>query len=612
MLPWVVCFGVAPVVLYVSPSGDDGQPGSRERPLRTLTAAVARARAASIRQIRLLPGVHRLTQPLELGSQDKGLVLQGPAIVSGSVVVRNWRPEADGTWSAPAPTDRPLRLLAIDGRVRPRARLPQSGRLRHESVFDVPWMSTTGGGWKRPPTDEELTTMKVREGDLGPEFEVRNAEVTVYHMWDESTVGVRAYDPSRRILTFASRLGHPPGAFGVQDYVVWNTREGLTQPGQWFHDRANGRLVVRPLPGERLDRARVEAPLVDNAIVLRGAEDVTLRDLIVEGCDARPQAAGFGAGEAEGAISATGCRGLALRNVTVRRVNNWGIRVVQSPGTTVSRCLAEDCGAGGIRVEGADSVVEDCRVRNVGFLYPSAIGLWAGGERTAVRHNHVADTPYTGILGGAEGMLFEANLIERAMRVLHDGGGIYSGFSKNVTIRGNVVRDIADTGGYGAAAYYIDEQGQGYTLERNLSVGVVEASRNHMAKGNTIRENVFVNGGPILMTFARSEGYRLERNVAVAEGEVTLRAPEAAFGRLPMDAILAGPRRLVRVALSDYSETGRATLRERDVPSLGRLDGLRWTPSDELRRRGLPALDWTKTGPRAKPGCDEGAATPRP
>ena len=611
MLPWVLCIGVAPTILYVSPNGDDGQTGSRDRPLRSLAAAVGRARSSSIRQIRLLPGVHRLTQPLVLGPEDKDLVLEGPAIVSGSVVIRNWRPEPDGTWSAPAPSDRPIRLLTVDGKIRPRARLPRTGRLRHESVFDVPWMSTTGGGWKRPPTDEELTTMKVREGDLGPTFETRNAEVTVYHMWDESTVGVRSFDPATRTLTFSSRLGHPPGAFGVQEYVVWNTREGLTQPGQWFHDRAKGRIVVRPLPGERLDRARVEAPLVDNAIVLRGAEGVVLRNLIVEGCDARPQAAGFGAGEAEGAISAAGCRGLVLRNVTVRQVNNWGIRVVQSPQTTVALCLAEDCGAGGIRVEGADCVVEDCRIRNVGHLYPSAIGLWAGGERTVVRHNHVADTPYTGILGGAQGMVFEANLIERAMRVLHDGGGIYSGFNGKVTIRGNVVRDIADTGGYGAAAYYIDEQGQGYTLERNLSVGVVEASRNHMARGNTIRENVFVNGGPILLTFARSASYQLERNVAVAGGEVTLRAPEAAFGRLPMDAILAGPRPLVRVTLNDYAEAGRETLRERDVPNLGRLDGLQWTPSEELRRRGFPALDWTKVGPRSKPGCDEGAATRR-
>ncbi|MEJ5170542.1 MAG: right-handed parallel beta-helix repeat-containing protein, partial [Fimbriimonadales bacterium] len=451
MLPWIVLAGTAPAVLYVSPTGDDAYPGTLEKPLRTVSAALARTRQGSVRRVRLLPGVHRLSEPLVLGKQDSGLVLEGPAVLSGFVVVRGWRQEADGTWSAPAPGNRPIRLLAVDGKIRPRARLPETGRLKHESVFDVPWMSTTGGGWKRPPTDEELTTMKVRAGDLSAAFEPRNAEITVYHMWDESTVGVRSFDPAGGTLVFSSKLGHPPGAFGVQDYVVWNTREGLTRPGQWFHDRATGRLVVRPEPGERLDRAKVEVPLVENLIVLRDANDVALRSLVLEGCDARPQAAGFGAGEAEGAVSASGCSRLSLQNLTVRRVNTWGIRVVGSPGSKVSLCHAEACGAGGIRVDGPDSLVEDCRVRDVGHLYPSAIGLWVGGERSVVRHNHVSDTPYTGILGGAKGMVFEANLIERAMRVLHDGGGIYSGFSENVTIRGNVVRDIADTGGYGAA-----------------------------------------------------------------------------------------------------------------------------------------------------------------
>ncbi|MCX7799273.1 MAG: right-handed parallel beta-helix repeat-containing protein [Fimbriimonadales bacterium] len=611
MLAAMLAVAMAPTVLHVSPTGDDAGDGSVARPLRSLREALSRARASRVRHIRLLPGVHRVSETVVLGPEDKGLVLEGPAVLSGARVVNGWRRDADGCWSAPEPTDRPIRMLLVNGEIRPRARYPESGRLRHESVFDIPWMSTTGGGWRRPPTDQELTTLRYREGDLGQGFEPRNAEVTVFHMWDESLVAVSAIDRSTRTLVFASKLGHPAGAFGVQEYVVWNTREGLTRPGQWFHDRASGRIVVRPLPGERLDRKVVEAPVLETVLRLQDAGNVTIRNLILEGGDAGLGAAGFGAGDAEGTLSAYRCPGLTIERVTVRRTNNWGVRVVECPNARIRAVLTEGCGAGGIRCIGDGALVEDCRVERIGHLYPSAIGIWAAGRSAAVRNNHVADTPYSGIVGGSEGMLFEANLIERAMRVLHDGAGIYAGFAKNVTMRGNVVRDIADTGGYGAAAYYVDEQGEGFTVERNLSVGVVEASRNHMAKANILRENVFVNQGPILLTFARSSGYRLERNVAIAQGEVTLRAPTAAFGTLPMDALLCGGNPLVRVVLNDYSEAERTTIRPRDVADLGRLEGLRWRPSPELRKRGFPALDWSKVGPRTRPGCPEEAAAPR-
>jgi hypothetical protein len=93
--------------------------------------------------------------------------------------------------------------------------------------------------------------MQYQPEDLGPWFDARNAEVTVYHKWDESMVGVKAIDPKTHTLTLASPCGHPPGAFGVQDYVVWNLREGMSQPGQWYLDRTANKVVYRPLPGDR-------------------------------------------------------------------------------------------------------------------------------------------------------------------------------------------------------------------------------------------------------------------------------------------------------------------------------------------------------------------------
>ena len=81
---------------------------------------------------------------------------------------------ADGPWD--------FRMLAGNGRFCKRALLPREGAVEHLTSFDVPWMSTTGGGWKRKPTDQELTTMQYRPEDLGPWFDVKNAELTIYYM----------------------------------------------------------------------------------------------------------------------------------------------------------------------------------------------------------------------------------------------------------------------------------------------------------------------------------------------------------------------------------------------------------------------------------------------
>ena len=79
---------------------------------------------------------------------------------------------------------------------------------------------------------------------------MKNAEVRVYHMWDESLVGVARNDTQRHALIFSTPAISPAGAFGVKKYVIFNTREGMTRPGQWYLDRTGGRVVYWPLPGE--------------------------------------------------------------------------------------------------------------------------------------------------------------------------------------------------------------------------------------------------------------------------------------------------------------------------------------------------------------------------
>lgn len=549
-----------PVSVYVSPRGDDSAPGTKGKPFRTLVRARDAIRAAGKGPGRILlrDGVYYETA-LELGPGDSGLTIEAARgekpVLSGGRKVRNWERDGDflaarlegvreGAWD--------FRSLTVNGALRERARLPETGKFTHESVFDVRWMSSTAGGWERKPTPEELTTMKYRAGDLGGWLDVKNAEITVYHLWDESVVGLKSLDENTRTLTFSIPSGHPPGAFGTgnekaRKYVVWNVREGMTRPGQWYLDRTRGMLVYYPLPGENASTLTAVAPVARSVIRLAdGARDITIRGIIITGTTAELVTGGFGAGNYSGAIQGEGLRACRFEDLVLENIGGWGVKL-GGDSLRVARCTIRNAGAGGVQVRGTDIEVVGNHVHDIGRSFPSAIAIWGlGGERHHIARNHLHHTPYTALYGAGSGSLIEANRFHDNMLVLDDGAAIYVGFCHDTVIRGNVVRGNRGEAGP-AHAYYLDEQAENCIVEGNLAVDTSWPSHNHMTGNCIIRNNVFVDRGPQQITFPRSGGLRFERNILVAE--------EITFGG-PADGLVSRANNII------HSRSGKVSFRE--------------------------------------------------
>ncbi len=579
-----------PTTFYVSPMGNDAWSGSlpepnagkTDGPLATLVAARDAARKVGIdqpRRIVLRAGEYCLDEPFTLGPDDSNLTIEAipdpqrtrllevsgaggieapiePVTLYGGRLVTGWKPDGDRFWSAELPEVAEgkwdFRMLVVNGRFCRRARLPAEGYFTHLTEFKVPWMSTTGGGWQRKPTEDELTTMQYRPEDLGPWLDLKNAEITVYHMWDESVVGVKSLDPATQIIRFTNPGGHPPGAFGVRNYVVWNVQEGMTEPGQWYLDRTAGKVVYWPLPDEDMAQAKVIAPKAFSIIKIAGSEgnpvrNIRIAHLTLSVTNTPLKAGGFGAGAFDGAMHAWQTEGCSVEALVVCNVGGQGIKADRSTGFSVRGCEVHDTGACGIMARSDGAVVEGNMVHYVGVTYPSAIAVWGGGKGNRIAHNTIHDTPYTAIACGGEDHLIEGNLIYHAMQELKDGAGIYITFCKRITLRGNYIRDIAEVGGYGSSAYYLDEQAEDCLVEGNLSLRVPRPSHNHMAKNNTIRNNVFVCEGNAVLTFPKCEGFTFERNVIVAPGKVTFSNP---------GAITVGANNLVQTAAIEGEPLG--------------------------------------------------------
>jgi len=539
-------------------------------PFATLHAACRAARQegdSQSRKVIIQAGQYFLDRPLELNADDAGLTIESApgadVCLYGGKKVTGWKKDGEKFYSVALPgvKDRTwdFRALFVNGRFCRRARLPEEGFFEHLSRFDVPWMSTTGGGWKRKPTSEELTTLKYHSEDIGPWLDVNNAEVTIYHMWDESMVGLKTIDTENQILTFATPSGHPPGAFGVKKYVIWNLREGMARPGQWYLDRTAGKLVYWPLPGEDMAKAEVYAPTIESIIRIRGtrenpARDITVRGLTLSATTTPLEAGGFGAGRFDGAVSVTFVENCCLTGLEIVNVGGQGIKA-SGDNLRIERCHIHNAGACGIRCRGAEAVVADNHIHDVGLTYPSAIALQGGGEDCIISHNEIHDCPYTAINCGGERNRIEHNLIYKAMKELHDGGGIYCFAGKDLVLRGNFIRDIIDTGGYGASAYYLDERSENCLVEGNLSVGVVRPSHNHMAKSNTIRNNIFISDADARITFPKSSNFTFERNVIRAKGQIVLENPDG-ITTLRNNVLFSAEGKIQFHRLKDYSRVG--------------------------------------------------------
>ncbi len=613
---------------YVAPQGNDAGPGTRDLPFASLSRALTATRqlSADTKPRIIVRSGSYWNISLVLGPQDSGLTLEAAPgespILYGGQSIAGWEKAGEHFYAAPLPKfpvasekasvlpDWEIRALEVNGQLRSRAQYPETGELPHLTSFDVPWMSSTGGGWKRKPTHEELTTLCYQPGLLPADLEVRNAEVTVYHMWDESCVGVTAHDPVKGILTLAPETGHPPGAFGVKKFVIWNTREGMTRPGQWYHDRVRNRIVYWPLPGENMNRVPVIAPTVTTILRLEGRRNDPVKHVTVCGLTFAVTtvplvAGGFAAARFDGAVSLEQTEGCTFARITVRNVAGQGINGRRN--VTATRIIDSEiahCGAGGIYVGGTGSMISNNLVHAIGQSYPSAIGIFRGGRDCRVSHNEVHDCTYSAINYGGTGNVVEYNLIYDCMKVLHDGAAIYMFAATNCVLRGNVARDIIDTGGYGASAYYLDERSFDCVVEKNLSLRVSRPLHNHMATNNVIRDNVFVVPGDARLTFPRSTGFTMERNVLYATGKIRIEGVNAVT-RWSKNLFFSGTGNIELVKLNGYRGEGTETGAPADTVVADprfrdwQHGDCRFQPSSPANQLGIEPLDASRAG-RAK------------
>jgi hypothetical protein len=289
--------------LYVSPAGDDKNPATKEKPIRSLSHARDLVRQLSQKMtgdvtVYLSGGIYRLAEPLTLEARDSGTnghnivyaaVGDERPVISGGVQLTGWK-QVDATknlWSAPAPAEvKDTRQFYVNGVRAQRARglLPVS---LTETSTGYTASSAMMAKWRNPSDIEFVYTggnPLWSEGSYGlgpwtePRCPVAGIEGTTITMaqpcWDNSTKRVMLPSGQRP----ANLVG--PASVGKQPAYIENAFELLGTPGQWYFDRKAKVIYYVPRPGEDLKKADVEVPVLEKLISAHGTKDAPVHNIV--------------------------------------------------------------------------------------------------------------------------------------------------------------------------------------------------------------------------------------------------------------------------------------------------------------------------------------------
>jgi hypothetical protein len=437
----------AATTFYVSPHGDDHDPGTEARPFLTLDRARIAARKVPRPLhgdvvVRLAGGTYRMTRPLVLRAADSGgnghdVVYAAASgthpLISGGRRITGWTlfDRARGIYRARA-TKLTTRQLYVNGKRAPRA----------SSADDPAGITKTATGYTT--TDAAMASWR-NPGDI---------EMLANWRWKSFRCPVASIIGDQ--ITMAQPCWHNANVFyGVAAMGlptrIENAYELLDQPREWYLDQPAGWIYYMPAPGESLATADVQAAATEVLVDARGTRAHPVGHLRFDGLTFA-YATWMGVSGDEGyADDQTGfhvtgpnqpqtlehaefttrtpgnLRFAYARDVTIRRStfqHLGGVALDFDTGSqhnTIAGSRFTDISAAAIQLGGVDvvdhhpsrpgEVTRDNRIANNTITkaaqeFFDAAAVFVGyTTRTTISHNTLSDLPYTGIsIGWGWGM----------------------------------------------------------------------------------------------------------------------------------------------------------------------------------------------------------------
>jgi len=515
--------GAAPLVLHVSPTGDDAAPGTRRQPFATVMRARDELRAqraagtlpAEGAVVELAPGTYYLADTATWNSEDDGTAAGpiiyraqkwGTARLSGGTPVTQWSPVTDQDVQArldPAAREHvlvaDLAALGItdfgepypngkgcevffEADPMPLARWPNEGFARVAGISSEQSFKSHGVAGSKEP-------VFTYEGDRPSRWQgEKEGWLNGFWFWDwaEDAQPIAAIDPAKQQIT----LGGKPHAYGYrkgQWYYALNLLGELDRPGEWMIDRAQGRLYFwppRPIQGEEVVLSRLPT-----ALLLQDTSHVRFQGLVIEATR-------------DHAVVVKGGEDVRFEGCTIRNTGMRAIVVNGGKHHAVVGCDIYDTGNGAVTLSGgnratltpAGHVLENTWIHRYGRLkrsFCTAVSLEGVGQ--IARRNLIHDAPYIALWFSGNDHVVEGNEIHSVCYEANDSGAVYAGRDWSgcgTVIRHNYIHDVTGFEGRGCNGIYLDDMFSGTEVSGNVIVRVTRAFLIGGGRDNQLINNI--------------------------------------------------------------------------------------------------------------------------
>lgn len=426
------------MVLFVSTSGDDNNPGTKEQPFATLkkaTEIISLHAGKKAITIYLKEGTHYIAEPILLtasnsGTKDYPIVFSSyadeHAVISTAILLKNldWKEYKDGIWQTKIEQPLFFDQLYVNGEKQHMARYPNYDKdIRHFNGYS-----------KDAISPERVKKWSNPAGGF--------VHAMHRHEWGGYQYAITGKDEVDNLILEGGFQNNRQMGMHDNYRMVENIFEELDSENEWYYNKDSQTLYFYPPKDLDLKTALIEVPQLESIFILQGTEDAPVKYVEIKNLELKQTLRTFMETKEP----------LLRSDWTIYR--NGAIKLEGTENCLIKNCFINALGGNAIFFSNynRNNRIENNHITNIG-----ASGICFVGSPTAVRSPRFEYNEFMSwnevdtIKGPANNnypsaCLVDNNLIYNIGTVEKQVAGIQISMSKNITVSHNSIYGMPRAG----------------------------------------------------------------------------------------------------------------------------------------------------------------------